>query len=85
VARKLPLSQSMPDEPTTRTLEHMEVATKELSLEKLMSRYRDCMAGGHVWRPLDEPSPGVRKAEHCGWCFRVRSAGFEGWLQPPAI
>ena len=62
------------------TLEQLEAAINELSEEQLLARYRQCVERGHVWRPLDASVIPVREAEWCGWCLRVRMAGFEGWF-----
>jgi hypothetical protein len=52
-----------------------------LSEEQLLTRYRQCVERGHVWRPLDASVIPIREAEWCGWCLRVRMAGFEGWSE----
>ena len=63
-----------------RTLAELEGEAAELPLFKLLERYHACVKGGHVWRPLDAPELTVDRAEWCGWCLRVRTRNFEGWL-----
>lgn len=62
------------------TLERLEATISDLTIEQLLARYRQCVEGGHVWRPLDATAIGIRHAEWCGWCLRVRVGHtFEGW------
>ena len=73
----------MPAQPTVWTLEQVEAATAELSLGPLLARYRECVAGGRVWRRFDSQHVG---ADYCAWCLRVRLAGgFEGWTVAPRV
>jgi hypothetical protein len=54
-----------------------------LSLEQLIARRRQCVAGGHVAPALGS---GVRagRAEGCCWCHRLRlDSSFEGWTAIP--
>jgi hypothetical protein len=67
--------------PKIQSLDTLEGTVAALTLERLLARYRDCVTGGHVWRPLDASEIGVGRAEFCGWCLRVRiGTTFEGWL-----
>jgi hypothetical protein len=62
----------MPDQIAVWTLEQVEAAVRVVLLEQLLARYRDCVAGGHVWRPLESAGAGVVATECCAWCLRVR-------------
>jgi hypothetical protein len=62
------------------TLARLEAAINELPIEQLMARYRQCVEGGHVWRPLDASAIGIRNAEWCGWCLKMKTTVLEGWF-----
>lgn len=66
--------------PPMLSLSDLNARVRSTSPEELERRYRRCLRGGHVWRPVAEhPFGTASPAEYCPACLRVRLGTFEGW------